>query len=137
MPRTNVIFYRESNAEAPVFDWLTGLRKTNLKAYATCIAAIERLAELGHELRRPMADLLRDGIHELRIRKGRVNYRILYFFHGRGMAILGHAITKEGMVPAVEIERCTRRKRAFESDPEGHTYSADVGGLSWQKPKTH
>jgi hypothetical protein len=101
------------------------LRKTNQPAYETCVAAIERLAVFGHELRRPLADLLRQGIYELRIRKGRVNYRILYFFHGRGLAILGHAITKENAVPQIEIERCVRRKRAFESDPEGHTFSVE------------
>jgi hypothetical protein len=68
--------------------------------------------------------------------KGRVNYRILYFFHGRDLAILGHAITKESVVPDIEIERCVRRRRAFESDPEGHTYLEDEEGSSWQKPKT-
>jgi hypothetical protein len=68
--------------------------------------------------------------------RGRVNYRILYFFHGRGLAILWHAITEEDVAPDIEIERCLRRKRAFESDPEGHTYSEEEGGLSWQEPKT-
>jgi phage-related protein len=89
------------------------------------VASVERLAAFGHELRRPVADLLRDGIYELRIRKGHVNYRILYFFHGRDLAILGHAITKEDVVPEVEIEKCLRRKRAFETDPEGHTYAEE------------
>ena len=123
MPRTSVVFYREPAGEVPVLDWLGKLRKTNPRAYETCAAAVERLAAFGHELRRPLADLLRDGIYELRIRKGRVHYRILYFFHGRELAILGHAITKEDVVPDIEIERCLRRKRAFESDPDGHSYS--------------
>jgi DNA-binding XRE family transcriptional regulator len=48
--------------------------------YAKCAVRIRRLADLGHELRRPEADLLRDGICELRARLGTVNYRILYFF---------------------------------------------------------
>lgn len=38
---------------------------------------IQRLAELAHELRRPEADLLRDGIHELRIGMRGQNYRVL------------------------------------------------------------
>lgn len=125
MPRTVVVFYREPSGEVPLLDWLGKLRKTNRRAYETCVAAIERLAAYGHELRRPVADFLRDGIHELRIRKGHVNYRILDFFHGGDLAILGHAITKEDVVPEVEIETCLRRKRAFESDPERHTYSED------------
>jgi phage-related protein len=123
MPRTTVVFYREPEAEAPVLEWLVKLRKKDRRAYASCVAALERLAASGHELRRPLAALLRDGIYELRVRKGRVNYRILYFFHGPGFTILGHAITKEDIVPDIEIERCLRRKRAFESNPEDHSYS--------------
>jgi len=123
MPQTTVVFYRETRGEAPVLEWLSGLRRTNQPAYEKCVAAIGRLAASGHELRRPLADLLRDGIHELRIRKGRVNYRLLYFFHGRGLAVLGHSVTKQGEVPPAEIEKCIRRKRDFESDPAGHTYT--------------
>ena len=65
---------------------------------------------------------MRDGIHELRVRKGRVNYRLLYFFHGRNLAILGHALTKEDDVPKADIERAIRRKKAFEADPAKHSY---------------
>lgn len=109
-------------------DWLAGLRRSNEKAYAKSVAAIESLAEHGYDLRRPLADFLRDGIHELRVKKGTVNFRILYFFHGRTVAVLGHAITKEDKVPAADIERCLRRKKAFEADPASHTYSEDRGG---------
>ena len=94
MPRTFIVFHREPTGEVPVLDWLRKLRKMNRREYETCVAAVERLAAFGHELRRPVADLLRDGIYELRIRKGHVNYRILYFFHGRDLAILGHATPK-------------------------------------------
>ena len=128
MPRSDVVFYQEDDDDVPVLDWLKRLRRSDPRAYATCAAAIERLAEIEHELRRPLADFLKDGIHELRIRKGRVNYRILYFFHGRNMAILGHALTKEDKVPKADLERAIRRKKAFEADPAGHTYSEEHGG---------
>ena len=95
MPKIDVVFYQEDGRDVPVLDWLKELRRTDQRAYESCVAAIGRLSELGHELRRPLADILRNGIYELRIRKGRVNYRILYFFHGRNLAILGHALTKE------------------------------------------
>jgi len=65
------------------------------------------------------------GIFELRIRKGRVNYRILYFFHGRNLAILGHALTKEDKVPKADIERTIRGKKAFEANPAQHSYSEE------------
>ena len=73
MPRTDVVFYQESDGDVPVLDWLKQLRRFDQRAYESCVAAIERLAEFGHELRRPLADFLRDGVYELRIRKGRVN----------------------------------------------------------------
>ena len=125
MPRTPVVFYQETLNDVPVLDWLKKLRRSDVEAYEKCVAAIQRLAALGHELRRPLADLLRDGIYELRVRKGRVNYRILYFFHGKSFAVLGHALTKEDKVPVAEIERAIRRKRAFEVNPAAHSYSEE------------
>ena len=105
-----------------MLDWLKKLRRSDQRAYESCVAAIGRLAEFGHELRRPLADILRDGIYELRIRKGRVHFRILYFFHGKNVAILGHALTKEDKVPKGDIERALHRKMAFEADPAAHSY---------------
>jgi hypothetical protein len=125
MPRTEVIFCQENENDVPVLDWLKELRRSDQRAYESCVAAIGRLAESGHELRRPLADILRDGIYELRIRKGRVNYRILYFFHGRSFAILGHALTKEDRVPRADIERAIRRKKAFEANPAEHSYQEE------------
>ena len=125
MPRTDVVFYQEAEGDVPVLDWLKRLRRSDQQAYAKCIAAIERLADFGHELRRPLVDFLRDSIHELRVRKGRVNYRILYFFHGRGLAGLAHAITKEGEVPDTDIDRAVRRRKAFASNQAVHTYAEE------------
>ena len=110
----------------PVLEWLSGIHKRDRKAYAKCVARIRRLAAEGHELRRPEADYVREGIYELRARKGRVNYRILYFFHGSNVALLANAITKESDVPATEIDRALRCKRLFEKDPERHTYKEDI-----------
>jgi hypothetical protein len=122
MPKTQVLFYQEANGHSPVIEWLEQLHHTDATACARCIAVIERLQDYGFELRRPTADMLRDGIRELRARKGHVNYRILYFFHGKNVAILAHAITKEDVVPPVEIERAVARKKAFEANPSEHTY---------------
>ena len=126
MPRTVVVFYRDEAGKVPVVEWLRALRRTDRKAYAKCVVRIRRLVELGHELRRPEADFLRDGIYELRAKKGRVNYRILYFFHGPQVAILGHALTKEGAIPVAEIERTIQRKEAFARNPARHSYEEEV-----------
>jgi phage-related protein len=122
MPRINVAFFQEADGQAPVVYWLRDLMKTNEKAWAHCRARIELLAQFGHELRRPAADYLRDGIYELRAKQGRVQYRILYFFHERQVAILAHSLTKEDTIPPVEIERALKRKKLFESNPSRHTY---------------
>lgn len=122
MPKTDVLFYQDADGCAPVVEWLEQLRSMDSAAYTKCVAVIERLEESGFELRRPTADMLRDGIRELRAKKGHVNYRILYFFHGKNVAILAHAITKEDVVPAVDIDRAVARKAAFEVNPKKHTY---------------
>jgi hypothetical protein len=87
-----------------------------------CVVKIERLRQLGHELRRPEADLLRNGIYELRIGREGINYRILYFFQGRIAAILAHGLIKEREVPEKDIRFALERKRLFEQDPDKHMY---------------
>ena len=78
MPRTEVVFFRDDDGTVPVLDWLGGL---SLKARLKCLVRIERLRELGYDLRRPEADFLRDGVYELRISLNHVQDRILYSFH--------------------------------------------------------
>lgn len=125
MPKTRVCFYGELSGEVPVLDWLRSLRKKDLRAYLKCVSQIEQLAAFGYELRRPDADYLREGIYELRIRKGRVHYRVLYFFLGQGTAILTHGLTKEGRVPPGEIDRAIGRKKACELNPQDHVYEEE------------
>jgi phage-related protein len=128
VPPTEVFFYQDESGHAPVVEWLSRLRRTERRAYAKCVARVRRLAEVGHELRRPEVDYLRDGIYELRARQGHVNYRILYFFHGRNVAILAHALTKEGEIPEADLDRAIRRKEVFEQDPAEHTYEEESDG---------
>src|SRR5271154_7458537 len=109
MPQTRLLFFRNADGLAAAWEWLQDLRARSPKAYAKCAVRIRRLAEMGHELRRPEADFLRDGIYELRARLGTTNYRILYFFHGRDVAVLASAITKENEIPTVEINCALER----------------------------
>ena len=43
MPPTDLVYFRDEDGAVPLLDWLA----------------------LGYELRRPEADMLRDGVHEL------------------------------------------------------------------------
>lgn len=63
----------------PPLRWLDSFPE---KVREKCLFRVRRLAALGHELRRPEADVLRDGIYELRVGLRGQNYRMLYFFHG-------------------------------------------------------
>jgi phage-related protein len=60
---------------------------------------------MGHELRRPEADYLRDDIYELRASHQGVHCRMLYFFHGTAAIIVSHGLIKEREVPPREIEK--------------------------------
>lgn len=120
MPQANVYIYAEADGTSPVLGWLDQLGKENARALDACIARVRLLALLGHELRRPHADMLRDGIYELRARVGRVNYRLLYFFHGKDIAVVAHGLTKEDEVPARDIERAIERRQRYEQDPTKH-----------------
>lgn len=123
MPKTRVVFYQDTDGSVPVMDWLIGevLRKDR-KLFAWCFDAIEALGQSGRDLRRPVADYLRDGIFELRIKYYRENFRILYFFHGGEIAVISHGIAKEAVVPDKEIDLAMARKMRFEREPEVHTY---------------
>jgi len=85
------------------------------------------LEERGHEVRRPAADYLRDGIYELRVQHRSVNYRMLYFFHNQ-MAVVSHGLTKENIVPDRDIDLALSRSAQFKHDPERHTYKEQTDG---------
>lgn len=120
MPGIRVALYRDDKGKVPVQEWLDELRRRDFRAFRKCVARIRLLRAQGHQLRRPESDYLRDGIRELRARHGHVNYRLLYFFHGRDVAIVAHSLTKEDRVPDAEIERAVRRMQSYQRDPGRH-----------------
>lgn len=120
MPKTDVYFYEDGEGASPVLAWLEDLLREDREAYAKCRLRIERLTEEGNALRRPEADHIERGVFELRARKGRVNYRILYGFIGRNEVVLLHALTKEGEVPPGDVERARDRLDLVKRDRERH-----------------
>lgn len=62
MPETELLYYREDDGSMPVMDWLNELAGRDRRAYLKCREVMGRLALMGHELRRPTADLLEDGL---------------------------------------------------------------------------
>jgi len=119
MPQTEVVLFAEDDGSCPLLEWLDGL---STKAQDKCVARIERLTAMGHELRRPEADFLRDGIYELRTSLQGIQYRMLYFFH-ENRVILSHGLIKrQREVPPREIDLAVAHRTWFEKDPHTHTY---------------
>jgi phage-related protein len=123
LPQTEVFFFREpKDNSVPLLDWLDGLPA---KVQAKCTERIDRLGELGHELRRPEADFLRGGIHELRASYQGVHYRMLYFFSGKAVVVVSHGLTKEREVPPREIDLAIERRKKVEANFERFTFGPE------------
>lgn len=122
MPRTEVVLFADEDGSCPLIEWLNSL---TLKGRLKCIVKIERLVEMGHELRRPESDFLRDDIHELRVALERTQYRMLYFFH-ENKAIVSHGLKKEAEVPAGEIDLAIERRKRFKTNPPKYTYKGEL-----------
>lgn len=119
MPPVQVILYRDDDGSVALLEWLDLLPE---KAKVKCLVRIERLNQLGHEMRRPEADLLRDDIYELRIALNGVQYRILYFYSGRMAVVQSHGLIKKGSAqPIIEIQRAIERQVKFMAHPGRHT----------------
>jgi len=119
MPEIEVVFFADDDGSVPALEWLGDLPA---KVRDRFIERVERLKERGSQLQRPAADILRDGIYELRVGHRHVNYRMLYFFCAH-RAVLSHGLRKEGTVPGLDIERASRRRAKFVADPDKHTYT--------------
>lgn len=77
MARVKVVYYQDLDGKVPVLEWLGAIPDV---ARLRCIARIEQLGTFGHELRRPIADYLGNDLYELRVKVGRMNLRVIYFF---------------------------------------------------------
>lgn len=123
MPETEIVIFAEEDGGCPLIEWMDTLPP---KAQDKCIVKIERLKEMGHELRRPEADFLRNKICELRTALQGIQYRILYFFHDK-LGVISHGLIKVGSeVPSKDIDLAVERKEKYKKDPLKHTYGGEV-----------
>lgn len=116
-----VIFYKTSRVEEPVIRYLKTL---DIKVRAKFYKLLTLLENLGPNLRRPYADLLKNKIYELRIKYGSNQYRTLYFFFERDYIVITHGFTKKTeRIPEVEIKRAQVYREDFEKQiAEGDKY---------------
>jgi phage-related protein len=117
VPAVEVVYYREGD-KVPMDEWLAQLPA---EARGVCLAHLRLLQRKGFELRRPLADYLAEGIYELRAKWRGINYRILYFFHGRQAVVVSHGFLKQrASVPESELRRAMGRVTRFKADPAAH-----------------
>lgn len=117
MPKTEVVLFVEEDGSCPLMVWLDGLPE---KVQDKCIVRIERLGSLGHEIRRPEADYLCDGIYELRVAFRSTQYRMLYFYNEQTV-VISHGLIKEREIPQKDIDIAIKHKQQYRENPKKHT----------------
>ncbi|MEA1971263.1 MAG: type II toxin-antitoxin system RelE/ParE family toxin [Thermodesulfobacteriota bacterium] len=100
-----VIFYRSASGKYPIEKFVEDLPIEDAEEVVASIAA---LRELGNKARRPLADYLEDGIYELRARRLKKQFRVLYTFVGRQTILLLTGFVKKSK--AVPIQRLKKAK---------------------------
>jgi phage-related protein len=103
----SVEFYRAPGGGCPIEEFLGGLQ---VKVRAKTAKWLQLLQEEGPDLRRPYADMLQDGIRELRLSFGHIEVRILYFIEGKDIVLTNGFLKKTDRVPQAEIELALRRR---------------------------
>ena len=106
-----VIYYSRQDGSIPVKGYISNL---SLKERAKALAFIGLLEGKGPNLYRPYADLLEDGIHELRIKLSGTQVRILYFFCYQEFIVLTNAFDKHSAkVPEEQIKLAKENRADF------------------------
>jgi hypothetical protein len=119
MPGTNVVLYREEDGSCPFLEWIEQLPA---KVQAKCLLRVERLRELGHELRCPEADLLRDGIYELLASRQGHSLQDSVFLSRSCCGGCSSGDREGGCHSTKEIDRAIERKKRSEANPARHSH---------------
>jgi phage-related protein len=106
-----IIYYEAEDGTCPLRGFIDARRE---REQAKLLGWISLLENRGPQLPRPYADLLKDGIHELRLSLSRDAVRVLYFFCYQRVVVLTHAFVKTTRaVPESEIRKAQGRRADF------------------------
>jgi hypothetical protein len=104
----NVLYYQTEHGVCEIREFFNSRKLEERQKIGAWISLLE---EKGPQVPRPYADLLKDGIHELRIKLTGNQVRVLYFFCFRDMVVLTHGFTKtSAQVPADQIKKALKIK---------------------------
>ena len=105
----HVYFFIDEDGYSPVEEFIGDLTE---KERAKVRAYVKILKEFGHNIRRPIADYLGEGIYELRPQA----HRVFYFFFMKDSVVLLHILRKKtDKIPFSDFHLCIKRKREFEA----------------------
>jgi phage-related protein len=106
-----ILYYSRKNGSMPVKEYIDNL---SLRERAKVMAFIGLLEVRGPDLPRPYADLLDEGIHELRIKLTGTRTRILYFFCYEDIIVLTNVFDKHSdKVPYAKIKLAKESRMDF------------------------
>jgi hypothetical protein len=106
-----ILFCDPQIRACPVADFLESCR---VEQQVKVVRILELLEELGPNLSRPYADLLRDGVHELRLKLSGEQVRMLYFFCFERYIVFYEVLRKHtDRVPDHYIDATQRYRRDF------------------------
>ncbi len=109
--RWHILYYESTNGQCPIQEFIDGRKERD---QAKVLSWISLLEDQGPNLPRPYADLLTDGIHELRIKLSGDQVRALYFFSYREFIVLTHAFIKNtDRVPQSQIRQAQKMRADF------------------------
>ncbi|MCU7500048.1 MAG: type II toxin-antitoxin system RelE/ParE family toxin [Bacteroidota bacterium] len=111
MNKYRVIAYEDHEGYSEVDAFIESRKERDqVKIYSF----IDKLEADGPQLPRPYADLLRDGIHELRVKLSGKQTRTLYFFCYGNYIVLSHTFVKNtDKVPDEEIDKAIAHREDF------------------------
>src|ERR1035437_4750350 len=106
-----VLNYVTEDGRCPVQEFI---ESRSIENQAKILSQISYLKDMGPNLPRPYADLLKDGIHELRIKLSGNQVRLMYFFCYERYIVLPHSfIHHSDAVPEKEIIRAISIRNDF------------------------
>ncbi|MEA3360211.1 MAG: type II toxin-antitoxin system RelE/ParE family toxin [Thermodesulfobacteriota bacterium] len=106
-----VIFYRSASGKCPIEKFIEDLPVEDAEEV---VASIAVLKELGNKARRPLSDYLEDGIYELRARRFKKQFRVLYAFAGRQtILLLTGFVKKSKAVPNQKMKKAKALRKDY------------------------
>ena len=106
-----VCFYETARGDCPADDFIGHL---NFKTKVKLEKWLAKLEELGPDLPRPYADVVRGKIRELRLIFASNQYRLFYFFRDKKIIVTHGFMKKTDKIPKEEILRAERIRFDFE-----------------------